>query len=384
MTQQGWTDILYALQSGLSFQVWIYFVILNFIGPYFVIQLFLVVISKKYAEIKEEAAATQEGNAAVSNDVSANNNGSALPSGRVHPDPDADGAGAGENGTDLKEQPRRGSQTGEMFRRLSDASKMLQGSRSSRFRSGSAIRAALRKVRSQFQVAAASSVLDYVVMGAIVCNTVLMAINSDCDFCGWAPCAMEQAVMELSNVVFTAIFTLESLIKFIGYGPQRYLWVMAPMTWLDIGIVASSLAETPSVLTTGRCYLRSMPCADYDDCESGGGTSVLRIVRLLRVLKLLSRFPSFQKQVSAIAKTAKSVYSLVFLILVFIVIFLILGTNTMAGLITQPWSAGNLVRGMRVFVRVPGDDLGVLTFAVQGRVATLQEQDLVNHSSRPW
>lgn len=39
----------------------------------------------------------------------------------------------------------------------------------------------------------------------------------------------------------------------VGFGIQRYLWDMAPMSWLDVGIVASSLAET-KVRTKGSVF----------------------------------------------------------------------------------------------------------------------------------
>ena len=100
------------------------------------------------------------------------------------------------------------------------------------------------------------------------------------------------------------------MINFIGFGRQRCLWALGPLTWSDVGIVSSSLAETPSVvmagITTGKCHLKSAPCADYDGPgrESGGCTLILR---LLHILKLLTRFSTFLmhqnlKQILAIIK----------------------------------------------------------------------------------
>jgi hypothetical protein len=53
MTIEGWTDIMYMMQDVASEYVFIYFVILIFVGPIFAIQLFLVVISNKFAQTKE-------------------------------------------------------------------------------------------------------------------------------------------------------------------------------------------------------------------------------------------------------------------------------------------------------------------------------------------
>jgi hypothetical protein len=251
----------------------------------------------------------------------------------------------------------------------------------------SILKAAMRilwKFRSRFQVFATSTALEYLVMGSIASNTLLMAIDADCDFCDQSTCAGQKAAMEFFNVVFTVIFSFESVVKLVGFGWWRYLVLMRPMSWLDVIIVGTSLAETQSVLATTACFSRSAPCEQYDECEVGGGTSVFRIVRLARIVKLLSRFTSLQKQIIAIVKTAKSVSSLLFLIFIFIAIFLILGMTLMGGLVVQPWAASNLIRGMRVFVRVPGDSLVKTPFSVLGRPAILKRSDTLNHSGSPW
>jgi len=353
MTQQGWTDVMYALQSSLSFQVWIYFVVLNFIGPYFVIQLFLVVISKKYAEVKEQTNAENAKIVAQALQIK---------TGKVHPDKQAivvtevheeDAAAEAEEGSGKREEKR------------------------------SFLYVLYQKILGKFQRVAASALLEGIVMLAIVVNTILMAIDSDCEFCDEASCTRMKMVLELSNIVFTSIFTFEMVIKIAGFGLYRYLWTLKFMTWLDVIIVGTSLAEIPSVLDTSQCYLETKPCAEYDYCDGGGGTQVLRIVRLLRILKLLSRFKSFQKQLSAIGKTFMAVSSLIFLILIFITIFVILGGTLLAGLVERPWSSQDLFRGLKVFVSVPGDDLQPTSFPIQGRVATLKEFDR-NATTNPW
>jgi hypothetical protein len=398
MTQQGWTDILYAIQASSSFHVWIYFVLLNFIGPYFVIQLFLVVISKRYADMKEGATEEADTAAAASAGGKVEE-----PKPRSEPGTRAEtlnkvlpapaGINTGDDSLPLKAEDAKSirTQDAEALEHSPPDSHTvavaLATPRSGRIQRNLFLELLIkvvRKLRGNFQSLAASTALEYVVVTAIVINTLLMAIDADCEFCDTPTCAMQRAVMELSNIVFTAVFTFESTVKVVGFGFHRYLWIMAPITWLDVGIVVSSLIETPSVLQTGQCYLRQVPCASYDECEVSGGMSVLRIVRLARVLKLLSRFRSFHKQINAIAKTAKSVYYLVVLIFIFVTIFVILGSTMLAGLVVQPWSPETLMRGMRVFVRVPGDDLAATPFPEAGRVATIQDLDIVNHSSRPW
>ena len=61
-----------------------------------------------------------------------------------------------------------------------------------------------------------------------------------------------------------------------------------------------------------------------------------------------------------------SVAALIALIMLFILIFCILGMNLMGGqLIIVGAEEGDLMRGMDVYVQVPGDDLGIVPFPFQ-------------------
>lgn len=51
--KQGWVDIMYAVQDVYSEWSIIFFVLVVFLGPIFTIQLFLVVITSKFNEVKE-------------------------------------------------------------------------------------------------------------------------------------------------------------------------------------------------------------------------------------------------------------------------------------------------------------------------------------------
>ena len=437
-TQQGWTDVMYNLQACFSFQVWIYFVALNFIGPYFLVQLFLVVLAEKYSQLSSAAASVSasatsaakvQGNIAVSHvqDVSEGpkeltgalslipEEPAQIPEAAALSVPeqmklpgengakcmqspfltDADGEGNGSQKIAVCEDVNSGPSTEVQGPERFDESVHEDLDENHRDPEHRKVRSlfiikAVRKIRGIIQTIATASLFEYFIRAVIVINTLFMAIDSDCDFCSQPSCATEKGVLEISNVVFTLIFTFEASVNLIAFGTYRYLWIMSPMSWLDVAIVASSLAETPSVLSTSSCYLnRGASCDSFDYCEGGGATSVLRVVRLLRILKLLSRFVSLQKQVLAIVKTFKSVAWLLLLICLFVLVFVILGMTQIAGLIDQPYSASNLVPGMRVYVQVPGDDIASLNLALlptlNGRVATISGfPDYVNHSARPW
>jgi hypothetical protein len=54
ITLEGWTDVMYAAQDGVSGFVWVYFVALIVFGTFIALQLFVAVISTGYCEIVEE------------------------------------------------------------------------------------------------------------------------------------------------------------------------------------------------------------------------------------------------------------------------------------------------------------------------------------------
>ena len=394
-SQQGWTDILYNLQSCFSFQVWIYFVALNFIGPYFLIQLFLVVLAQKYAELSSAAKF------AAASTPSLPKHSPRVPVNEGTDDgPSADfqepGVLEGKRSPRPAEQPisilevagtsPRPSSPSLAKEAHSDDREDTAPGVGSRWEVGLRL---IRRARGVIQTVAVSRFLEYLIVAAIVINTCFMAIDADCDFCADGTCARFKGGLELSNLGFTAIFTFEATVNFLAFGLYRYCWVMAPMSWLDIIIVVSSLAEVPSILSTSACYLhQGVPCSSYDYCEAGGAVSVLRVIRLLRILKLLRRFKSLQKQVMAIVKTLKMVAWLLALIGLFTLVFVILGMTEMPGMVIQPYSTSNLVPGMRVFVTLPGDSLGDISLlpTLQGsRPGTIDKYpDFANHSARPW
>jgi hypothetical protein len=231
---------------------------------------------------------------------------------------------------------------------------------------------------------ASSSTLENFILAVIVVNTMIMAMDHACDLCSQAYCAKYKGVLEGTNVFFAAVFLFEFLIKVSGFGISRYFTVK--MNWLDVAIVAVGLIEMPSTLETAGCLLGTPnSCQELYDCEgSGGDVSVLRTFRLVRVVKLLRAFPDMQKQIMAVVSTLGSVAALVGLIFIFLLIFCILGMNLMGGQVLLNWSASLLELGADVFVQIPGDNLEIVPFPVQGRRGTIVASDFSNHSLRPW
>nr|XP_033467435.1 voltage-dependent T-type calcium channel subunit alpha-1G isoform X5 [Epinephelus lanceolatus] len=137
------------------------------------------------------------------------------------------------------------------------------------------------------------------IMIAILINTLSMGIEYHKQ-----PDELTYA-LEISNVVFTSLFSLEMLLKVLVYGPFGY--IKNPYNIFDGIIVVISVWEIMG--------------------QQGGGLSVLRTFRLMRVLKLVRFMPALQRQLVVLMKTMDNVATFCMLLMLFIFIFSILGMH---------------------------------------------------------
>ncbi|KAM6897418.1 voltage-dependent T-type calcium channel subunit alpha-1G isoform 5-T5 [Xenentodon cancila] len=137
------------------------------------------------------------------------------------------------------------------------------------------------------------------IMIAILINTLSMGIEYH-----EQPEELTNA-LEISNIVFTSLFSLEMLLKILVYGPFGY--IKNPYNIFDGIIVVISVWEIVG--------------------QQGGGLSVLRTFRLMRVLKLVRFMPALQRQLVVLMKTMDNVATFCMLLMLFIFIFSILGMH---------------------------------------------------------
>merc|ERR550519_1046713 len=119
-------------------------------------------------------------------------------------------------------------------------------------------------------------------------------------------------VVEISNLVFSTIFTVEMLLKLAAFGFVEY--VSDGFNVFDGLIVCLSGFE----LYNGIVYGVS---------AEGSGLSVLRTFRLLRILKLVRFLPNLRRQLIVMLRTMDNVAVFFGLLALFIFIFSILGMN---------------------------------------------------------
>uniref|UniRef100_A0AAY4BFG7 Sodium channel protein n=1 Tax=Denticeps clupeoides TaxID=299321 RepID=A0AAY4BFG7_9TELE len=122
-----------------------------------------------------------------------------------------------------------------------------------------------------------------------------------------------KSVLDYADKVFTYIFILEMLLKWVAYGFAKYFtnyWC-----WLDFLIVAVSLV---SMVANALNY-------------NQGAIKSLRTLRSLRPLRAMSRFEGMRVVVNALLGAIPSIFNVLLVCLIFWLIFSIMGVNFFAG-----------------------------------------------------
>ncbi|XP_070704027.1 sodium channel protein type 4 subunit alpha B [Pempheris klunzingeri] len=123
-----------------------------------------------------------------------------------------------------------------------------------------------------------------------------------------------KTVLEYADQVFTYVFVVEMILKWVAYGFQTYF--TNAWCWLDFLIVDVSLVSlTANIL-------------GYSEL---GAIKSLRTLRALRPLRALSRFEGMRVVVNALVGAIPSIFNVLLVCLIFWLIFSIMGVNLFAG-----------------------------------------------------
>ncbi|XP_032871553.1 sodium channel protein type 8 subunit alpha isoform X6 [Amblyraja radiata] len=121
-------------------------------------------------------------------------------------------------------------------------------------------------------------------------------------------------ILEYADKIFTYIFIIEMLLKWVAYGFQKYF--TNAWCWLDFLIVDVSLV---SLVANALGY------------SELGAIKSLRTLRALRPLRALSRFEGMRVVVNALVGAIPSIMNVLLVCLIFWLIFSIMGVNLFAG-----------------------------------------------------
>uniref|UniRef100_A0A3P9BGZ7 Sodium channel protein n=1 Tax=Maylandia zebra TaxID=106582 RepID=A0A3P9BGZ7_9CICH len=125
-----------------------------------------------------------------------------------------------------------------------------------------------------------------------------------------------KTVLEFADKIFTCIFILEMLVKWMAYGFAKYF--SNAWCWLDFLIANISLADL---------------VANTLDANNFGPMKSLRTLRALRPLRALSRFEGIRVRVvvNSLMAAIPSIFNVLLVCLIFWLIFSIIGVNLFAG-----------------------------------------------------
>ncbi|KAL0963798.1 hypothetical protein UPYG_G00313710 [Umbra pygmaea] len=123
-----------------------------------------------------------------------------------------------------------------------------------------------------------------------------------------------KTVLEFADKIFTYIFILEMLLKWVAYGFAKYF--TNAWCWLDFLIVDVSLVSLVA---------NTLGWSELTPIKS------LRTFRALRPLRALSRFEGMRVVVNALLGAIPSIFNVLLVCLIFWLIFSIMGVNLFAG-----------------------------------------------------
>ncbi|CAG5865560.1 unnamed protein product [Menidia menidia] len=123
-----------------------------------------------------------------------------------------------------------------------------------------------------------------------------------------------KTILEFADKIFTYIFILEMLLKWVAYGFAKYF--TNAWCWLDFLIVDVSLVSLVA---------NALGVAEL------GAIKSLRTLRALRPLRALSRFEGMRVVVNALLGAIPSIFNVLLVCLIFWLIFSIMGVNLFAG-----------------------------------------------------
>ncbi|KOO32786.1 sodium channel protein type 9 subunit alpha [Chrysochromulina tobinii] len=156
------------------------------------------------------------------------------------------------------------------------------------------------------------SIFDQFIILLIIASSVCLAI----DVPRLDPDSELKAQLDRLNLIFTALFVLEMMLKIVAYGflftPKAYLkqgWNILDFFIVMISILGL-LADIVPVFGKLKC---------------------LRILRVLRPLRLLARHPGMKILITSLIKTLPSVVEVFAVVFVFHVVFAIMGMQMFVG-----------------------------------------------------
>ncbi|CAF4869841.1 unnamed protein product, partial [Rotaria sp. Silwood1] len=181
------------------------------------------------------------------------------------------------------------------------------------------------RLRKMFQRLIAQKSFDYLILLFIILNCVTLGMERP----SISPISFERKFLNYTAYIFTAIFTIEMMIKVIAsgliFGPNTYLhtgWNVMDGFLVVISIVDLAIMNRGSIMSSTESDITS---------HILGMLRVFRLLRTLRALTIIHRAPGLKLVVQALLASLRPIGNIVVICCVFFIIFGILGVQLFKG-----------------------------------------------------
>ena len=169
-------------------------------------------------------------------------------------------------------------------------------------------------IREKLKSVCSNPSFEFLILMCIVISSILLAIEE--------PGASQQVkdLIQTSDYIFTSLFTFEMVIKIATLGfihGTKYAYIRNPWNVLDMTIVVASLI--------------SLIFADNPDISELGWVRGLRVLRALRPLRVIKRVPELKMVVNSIFRSLPILSNVLVLLTMFWLVFGILGLQMFGG-----------------------------------------------------
>jgi voltage-dependent calcium channel L type alpha-1D len=187
---------------------------------------------------------------------------------------------------------------------LVESLKVLLTTRPKRLSKPPPPRSSCFSVRRTCFVIAESQVFEMCIMGVIAMNTVFMAARFYGQSLTW------EGALNVANLVFNIVFTVEAVIKIVGLGPRQYL--SSGWNCFDASLVIGGWA--------GIAF------------EFGAIATLLRIFRVARIFRLLRTSKGLMQLLRTLIVSLPSLFNVGALLLLLFFIYACVGMNLLSDL----------------------------------------------------
>lgn len=293
---EGWVDVMYFTFETLSYWTVLYFILLLLVGSFFIINLVDAILCAIYQREKDALLVDEQ----LELETQIRKRGSSLLNRLYESEP--------QNISFSQRHLRRASKASRNFiswivqllEKMSYPINVILSEKSK------------KRISKVCSAIADHSVFQNFIVASIIVNVALMASEHFQQPEYWS------ITLETTNYFFTALFTVEAVVKVCSHGWRMYF--RDRFNVFDFVVVFISYVEI--ILTE-----------ETSDSRGGGFRAfrAFRIFRVLRIFKLSKNWSTLQSLVTTILKSSPKLFHFSLLLFLFVFIFALFGMQVFAG-----------------------------------------------------